>query len=102
VTITALERLDEFVKRHADAKRPLASWAQIARGASWQNLQEVHQTLPHADGVKVASGRVVTVFNVRGNNYRLLTTIDYRVGVVNVLSVMTHAEYDKEKWKQTL
>lgn len=44
----------------------------------------------------------MTVFNIRGNNYRLLTAISYPAGVVNVLQFLTHAEYDKEKWKKTL
>lgn len=52
-----------------------------------------------ADGVKLKSGLVVTIFNVKGNEYRLLTSIDYAGGIVEVLEVPTHAEYDKNLWK---
>ena len=44
----------------------------------------------------------MTVFNIRGNHYRLLTWVSYRAGVVTVIEFLTHAEYDKEKWKDRL
>jgi mRNA interferase HigB len=102
MTIISAGRLDEFVRRYPDAETALAGWAQNTRDAAWRNLQQVRQTYRSADAVQVDSGRTVTVFNVRGNNYRLLTAISYPAGVVNVLQFLTHAEYDKEKWKKTL
>jgi len=102
VTITSRGRLDVALKRHADARKALAGWMQITIEADWQDLQDVRRAYASADGVEVASGRIVTVFNIRGNNYRLLTTIDYELGAVQVLDLLTHAEYDKEKWKKTL
>src|SRR5215210_3502323 len=102
MTIVGAGRLDEFVRRHPDAETSLAGWAQNTRAADWRSLQQVRQTYRSADAVRVESGRVVTVFDIRGNNYRLLTAISYPAGVVNVLQLLTHAEYDKEKWKRTL
>jgi mRNA interferase HigB len=102
VTIISAGRLDDFARRHRDAEAALAGWAQNTRSAAWRNLPQVRQTYRSADAVKVDSGRVVTVFNIRGNNYRLLTAISYPAQVVNVLQFLTHAEYDKEKWKKTL
>jgi len=49
--------------------------------------------------VKLRSLIVVTVFNVKGNEYRLLTQVNYRDRVVLVLELLTHAEYDKDAWK---
>ena len=43
---------------------------------------------------------VVTVFNVSGNDYRLLTQIGYKEQLVQVVEVLTHAEYSKDKWKK--
>lgn len=57
---------------------------------------------PHADGVTLASGSVATVFNIRGNRYRLITLIDYDLETVSARAFLTHAEYDKEKWKRKL
>jgi mRNA-degrading endonuclease HigB of HigAB toxin-antitoxin module len=56
---------------------------------------------PHADQVKVSSGRTVTVFNLT-NAYRLVTAIHYNPQCVYILHVLTHAEYDRNGWKATL
>ena len=71
----------------------------------WTNLMEVRKVYPSADGVPIGSGQskmIVTIFNVRGNEYRLLTMIDYRRQQVSVVGVLTHAEYSKEHWKNRL
>jgi mRNA interferase HigB len=65
----------------------------------WYNLDDVRKAYPTADGVRLKSGFVVTVFNVKGNNYRLLASIDYDLGVLEALEILTHAEYDKNLWK---
>ena len=52
--------------------------------------------------VAVASGRTVVVFNVRGNRYRLVTAIHYNRQIIYTLRFMTHAEYSKNRWKDTL
>ena|SRR2546423_14528636 len=96
------QRLEEAKRRHADAVRALNSWEHVTRGSTWRNLIEVRHTFPSADAVAVKSGNVVTIFNIRGNNYRLITGIDYPCGLVNVLLFLTHAEYDKESWKKKL
>ena len=41
----------------------------------------------------------MTIFNVKGNEYRLLTSIDFEIGTVEAIDVLTHAEYDKNLWK---
>ncbi|MEG3979486.1 type II toxin-antitoxin system HigB family toxin [Microcoleus sp. T3B2] len=40
-----------------------------------------------------------TVFNIKGNNYRLIVSIDYESQLIYIKYILTHAEYDKEKWK---
>ena len=92
----------EFGERHADAAEPLDRWYRIAREAEWASLGDVRIAFPHADLVKVASGKPVTVFNVAGNKYRLVTAIHYNRQIVYTLRVMTHAEYSKGKWKEQL
>ena len=99
--VVRIERLTEFGRKHPDARRALAAWLAFAERAVWKTFQHVRQTYAHVS-VATAGNRTVTIFNVRGNNYRLVTAINYQLGVVNVLRVMTHAEYDRDSWKETL
>jgi mRNA interferase HigB len=98
--VISLKRLREFWERHPDAEVPLRAWYRIALGAEWESLRDVRATYPHADGVETESGEVLTVFNIGGNKYRLVTRIRYDYQLVNIRTVLTHAEYDKGKWKE--
>jgi mRNA interferase HigB len=101
--VVSVGRLEEYAKAYPDAASALAAWLAMARAATWRSIADVRRTYSRAaDGVVLKSGRVVTVFNIRGNRYRLLAGVDYALGVVNVLGFLTHAEYDKDKWKGTL
>ena len=77
----------------------LDGWYRAAKSAQWKNLEEIRQTYAHADGVPVGD-KVYTVFNVKGNNFRLITEIFYEDQTILVRHVLTHAEYDKGKWKK--
>ena len=72
------------------------------RAAHWASIVDLRQTFPSADPVRVASGRTVVVFNIAGNQYRLITAIHYNMRKVFVLRFLTHAQYDKETWKDEL
>lgn len=87
------------IRKHSDARQWLETWVATVEDADWQSLSDVRVDYPSADGVKLKSQVVVTVFNVKGNEYRLLTNINYHRQFVLVLELLTHAEYDKEKWK---
>ena len=84
------------------AARFLEHWTAIVRAAEWKNLVDVRKTYPSADAVKVQSGRQVVVFNVCGNDYRLLAAMHFNRQVVYTLRFMTHAEYSKDRWKDEL
>jgi len=86
--------LEQYRAHHADAARPLSAWLKTAENASWTNLIEVRKSYPHADFVKP-----FTVFNIKGNKYRLITKINYKQQLISVETCMTHAEYDKGNWK---
>jgi mRNA interferase HigB len=100
--IITLKTLARYWTRHPLAKAGLEHWLKVAEAARWTCLADARATFPHADQVTVASGRRVVVFNVCGNSYRLITAIHYNRGLVFTLAVLTHAEYDKDKWKETL
>ena len=69
--------LSKSIRKHSDTKKWLEAWAATVEEASWESLDEVRVDYPSADGVKLRSRIVVTVFNVKGNEYRLLTNVVY-------------------------
>lgn len=99
--IITRKRLDAAAQKYAKAAAPIYHWHNIACKALWTSLVDARKTFPHADQVKVASGRTVTVFNLT-NAYRLITAIHYNRHCVYILHVLTHAEYDRNDWKATL
>ena len=102
VNVLTLAALRLFWELHPDAEAPLKRWYKTCRKATWRNIAEVRRVFPHADAVPVASGRIVTIFNVGGNNYRVICAMQYPFGRIRILCVLTHAEYDKGKWKDQL
>ncbi|MDX2214763.1 MAG: type II toxin-antitoxin system HigB family toxin [Oculatellaceae cyanobacterium bins.114] len=92
--IISYKRLREFSEQHADCREALDNWFKVTSKADWSNLVEVQATFPQAEAV----GNF-TVFNVKGNHYRLIVSIDYERQLIYIKYVLTHAEYDKEKWK---
>jgi len=94
--IIAESRLKRLALEHGDCTKQVAEWIRIVRAAQWQNLAEVRQTYPHADSVNDR-----TVFNIKGNDYRLIVGIDYRRSLIFVKHLLTHADYDRGSWKTT-
>jgi mRNA interferase HigB len=92
--VISRKALREFAARHPDSGPALEDWYKITPRAAWRNIEEVRATFPHADLVGDC-----TVFNIGGNKYRLITIVIYGVQRIYVRFVMTHAEYNKEKWK---
>lgn len=87
-------KLREFWVQHADSEDVLNNWYKFSSKASWSNLLDVQKKYPKAEAV----GNF-TVFNIKGNNYRLIVDIKYFKQTIYIKYVLTHAEYDKESWK---
>lgn len=92
--IISRKRLLEFAEINPDASLPLDSWYRAAKSANWSNINEVRQVYPSAD----AAGNF-PIFNIKGNNYRLIVHIIYFTQRIYIKYVLTHVEYDKEAWK---
>jgi mRNA interferase HigB len=92
--------LASYSQEHPKAGRALKQWLDVATSARWSNIQNVRATFPHADAVLVESGNTVTVFNVGGNDYRLIVSIKYKWGTVYIRDFLTHAQYSKNTWKK--
>jgi mRNA interferase HigB len=94
VRVISKAAIREFVKKHADALEPLMHWYYMAKRARWSNLADAKRDFSHADAVGEH-----TVFNIAGNKYRLIAAIKYRYQIIYIRRILTHAEYDKGKWK---
>lgn len=82
--------LDGYAARHADAAEPLSSWRKIFEKTGFADIHAVRAVLPTADFADP-----YTVFNIKGNNYRLITIIHYRHRRIYIKEFFTHAEYDQ-------
>jgi mRNA interferase HigB len=89
-------------REHPPAARHLDGWRKFVKAAAWRNLVELRQTYPDTDAVKVRSGRQVLIFNIRRNDYRLIVAVHFNRQIAYTLRFMTHAEYSKDRWKDTL
>lgn len=87
--------LKEFATVHSGAGVALDAWYRIAKAARCGNLIEVQMTFPSAEAVGE-----LTVFNIKGNTYRLIARINYESGTLFIRAVLTHSEYDKGAWKR--
>jgi mRNA interferase HigB len=85
----------KFARKHSDALVPLMNWYRISRRADWSSLADVKLDFAHADVV----GRR-TVFNIHGNDYRLVARVNYKTKRVFILYILTHAEYSKGSWNR--
>ena len=95
--IISQKSLRAFWKEHPPAKSPLQAWFTRTKKAKWDSFMDVKADFGSADQV----GRL-TVFDIGGNNYRLIAHIHFDRGKVYVRHVLTHNEYDKNAWKRDL
>jgi mRNA interferase HigB len=83
--------LREFWEKHADAKAALQGWYEDALRADWKTPADIKNTYGNAS--IIANNRVV--FNIKGNDYRLVVKVHYDRGYLYIRFVGTHAAYDK-------
>ncbi|MES2538806.1 MAG: type II toxin-antitoxin system HigB family toxin [Pseudomonadota bacterium] len=88
--IITKKHLVAFWERHPDAEQPLKAWYDEAAKAEWKNPQDIKEHYRSAS--IVGNNRVV--FNIKGNNYRLIVAVAYRFGALYIKFVGTHREYD--------
>lgn len=87
--------IDEFKEKHPTSRKALDRWMKLIEGAEFNNPQNVKQLF----GVNVDFVGSQAVFDVGGNKVRAITKISFGVKIVLVTHVLTHTEYDKNKWK---
>lgn len=92
--IIAMPSLIAFWALHPGAESPLRAWHKIMEAGDFSDFNNLRATFASADYVAP-----FTVFNIGGNKYRLIAVIHYNRGKVYIRHVLTHAAYDKDKWR---
>ena len=91
--IVSHRKIKEFYESpgREDSKVPLERWYADVEEAEWHNFSDLKSDYPSADFV----GNQHYVFNIKGNNYRLVVVVKFTMGYVFIRWVGTHQEYDK-------
>ena len=88
--IISRKTLREFWEEHPSAKIPLQAWYADTKQANWRSPNDIKKTYRNAS--IVANNRVV--FNIKGNDYRLVAAINYSFSIAYIRFVGTHKEYN--------
>ena len=91
--IHGLGILDDFTRRHAEARDQVKAWLYEVETAEWKGPQDIKERYSNASFL--SNNRVV--FNIKGNKYRIAVQVSYKHQIVLILMGGTHAEYDR--WK---
>ncbi|MCF6808487.1 type II toxin-antitoxin system HigB family toxin [Thiotrichales bacterium 19S9-12] len=91
--VIGLAVADRFCKKHARAKKSLYAILKLLKENTFKSFLNLTETFKTADYVY----HVFTIFDVAGNNYRMITIIDYEFEIVEIKYIWTHAEYDKNQ-----
>ena len=88
--IIAVSTLREFWKKHPDALEPLSAWVAVVSRAQWSQPADVKAQYQNSSILKNRRA----VFNIKGNDYRLIGAVAYQLGIVYIKFVGTHKQYD--------
>ncbi len=89
--VIAKKTLRDFWTKHPDCEQQLKAWYGEAEDAKWKGPNDIKKDYPNVSFL--VDNRIV--FNIKGNNYRLIVKINYAYGMVWIRFVGTHAMYDK-------
>jgi len=91
VRIIAKRTLRDFWTKHADSEQQLKAWYRETEKTEWENINDLKKDYPSASILQ--DNRIV--FNIKGNNYRLIVKFNFEYQVCYIRFIGTHAEYDK-------
>ncbi len=83
-----------FWERHPESRPALVRWFKVMRHTEFTNFSDLRAAFPSVDKVDDW-----IVFNIGGNQYRLVASIHFNRGKVYLRHVLTHQEYDRGNWK---
>ncbi len=94
--IISRKALRLFWQTHPDSQPSLLRWYKIMQQTDFEGFNHLRNTFPSVD--KVGD---LCIFNIGGNNYRLIASIHFNRNKVLVRDVLTHAEYNKGGWQNS-
>jgi mRNA interferase HigB len=89
--IVARTKLISFWEKHPDSEIPLKTWYKKVKQAQWKNYHEIKKDFPSAD--QIGNNRIV--FDIKGNEYRMVCLVFIMGQKVFIRFIGTHKEYDK-------
>jgi mRNA interferase HigB len=89
--IIALKTLRTFWEQYPDAQSALQAWYHDAKRVTWKTPADIKNVYRNAS--IVGNNRVV--FNIKGNQYRLVVAIQYQHGIVYIRFIGSHEDYDQ-------
>jgi mRNA interferase HigB len=92
--LISIRQLRNNAAMYPDISQVIEAWYAVVKKANWENLEDVRKIYRDAEAV----GNF-TVFNMKGSKYRLIVGIDYVSGTIYYKYLLTHADYDKDRWK---
>lgn len=93
--IITRKRIQGFIAKYPDSNSSLENWYRIIKKVEYASVSELKQHFGSADYV---DGFIV--FNISGNKYRLIAAIHFNRKKVYIRHILTHDEYDRDKWKR--
>ncbi|HEV2482450.1 MAG TPA: type II toxin-antitoxin system HigB family toxin [Puia sp.] len=91
MVVISYRTIREFADKHKNVEDQLNNWYVITEKGDWANFNELREMFGSVDAV----GRDLYVFNIKGNEYRLIVRIIFRVRTIYIKFIGTHKDYDK-------
>lgn len=88
--VIAVKNLRDFWELHPSAEAPLKAWLADAKAANWRSPADIKTRYANASVLKCRR----VVFNVKGNDYRLIAAVAYQFEAIYIKFVGTHNQYD--------
>jgi len=93
--IISRKKIIEFGNNFPDSLNVLEVWYKIVSKTEYKSLSDIKKTFPSTDYVNG-----LYIFNIGGNKYRLIVAIHFNTKMIYIRHILTHKEYDKNKWKE--
>ncbi|MCQ2370348.1 MAG: type II toxin-antitoxin system HigB family toxin [Paludibacteraceae bacterium] len=88
------QKLKEYITEHPGSRVALQDWVQRVKRAEWRDFADIRRSF---SGSVDCVGNQRYVFNIRGNNYRLIAVVRFTIKYVYIRFIGTHAEYERIK-----